>query len=210
MDYVAALFASGRIVTGSNHGEAFGKLSTKEQDDNLTSGFFNPITGKFSSDDFECYVKNIFLVRHSDVEEQQDDPELSDLGRYRAADTAHYLFENFNLSEFEGFFSHARRCQETAKILDDRLKMKENTCLSSLADKLDEESDLDFLIRLKQVLDDAPQKCIIVSHSNCIINLAQLASNGSVNNCIIGKCSITYVFQGRLKLLGKMINEQRT
>jgi len=205
MNY-AALFASGKIVTGSNHGEAFGKLSTKEQDSKLTSGFFNSTTGKFSSDGFECYIKNIFLVRHSDVEEkQQDDPELSDLGRYHAANTARYLFENFDLSEFKGFFSHARRCQETAKILNDKLKMKENTCLDSLADKLYNESDLNFLIRLKRVLDDAPQQSIIVTHSNCIINLAQLASNGGLDNCIIGKCSITYVFQGKLELLGKMV-----
>ena len=198
----------GKVVTGMNHGEAFGKMSIDEQDNGLfTSGFLDPKTGEFVADEETFYLKQLILIRHSEIEEDTDkvssfdgspDPALSDNGRSKADDLACCLQKKLDLSGYAQFTGYATRCQETARIIDSHTNLGVEY-LPWLQDMTEEESPIQFVCRLKKTLDYIPDKSLVVSHCNCVLNLAQLALGlADITSCskwngVIPKCSVTIV-----------------
>lgn len=211
MSYLAALWSDGRVVTGVNHGDAFGKLTLDEQDGHLISGFWNPETGQFlvTEDDSTFYVKNIVLVRHSKIDEKMADPCLSEEGRCLAASTAARL--STGIRAFKGYHSPVMRCAQTARIFEGRMDFEfEGT--DALHDIMFDETQSAFLLRLKKFVDDLPDNSVVITHSNCIIHLAQLLTGYSDLHEIqpdwdgrIPECSVTFVHQRQLNFIGSII-----
>lgn len=207
MRYIAAIYTHGHVVTGLNHGDAFGKMTVEEQDDIFVSGFLDPDTGEFVSDDDHFYIKQLVLIRHSEVKDEanctnphtgQPDPELSDIGRLKADSLGRTLPEKVDLSGFAQFTGLARRCQETARIIDSHTQLGVEY-LPFIEDIHGDETTTQFISRLKEALDYLPDKSLVVSHCNCILNLAQLALGlNDISTCpqwngVVPKCSVTYV-----------------
>lgn len=197
--YIAAIYTKGgRIVTGTHHGEAFGKMTIEEQDGIFSSGFYDPKTGEFVTDQDKFYIKQLLLIRHAEVNQDANDPELSDSGRLQARSLGEILSEKLDLSGFMQFSAVATRCQQTANILDSYTHLGVE-CLSCLQDINAKETPQSFIIRLKNTLDQLPEKSIVISHCNCILNLAQLALGlEDISTCpkwngILPFCSVTFI-----------------
>ena len=103
MVYIAALYTGKKIVTGACHGDAFNRLSIEEQDGELHSGFYDPKTGSFISDEQTFYNKELVLIRHAEVFEDYD-PGITPLGESQCHQSGQYLQDNFDLRDFL-FFS---------------------------------------------------------------------------------------------------------
>src|SRR5690606_14913676 len=197
--YIAALYASGKLVTGANHGEAFGKLTVEEQNGDLASGFLDPETGRFFTEEYDFFLKQVYLVRHGESHGSHADAYLTDIGILQARRAAEFL-EQFDLAEFEAFTSPFRRCLQTAEIISQvtglkfyvepniREKMHEEEFVPSHsleypafkwpADqgwKCSSEDPAAFLGRIDRVLCGLPAKTVIVSHCDFIVNFAQEA-----------------------------------
>lgn len=200
---VAALYVQGKIVTASSHLEAFQQLSPEEQNCDLTSGAFDDETGEFQSDlqKDHFYDKKIILIRHGHVEKNGLDPSLSEKGLKDVSRLSEYL-NQFDLSKFIGLTSPFLRCLQTAEIiskltqidfevknellepppelpnfdLKNRYLEFNNFEWSNHTDiHINDESNVDFKNRVHQVLQKLPRRCIIISHSGFIINMASLA-----------------------------------
>lgn len=211
MKYVAALYAENQIFTGNNHGEAFEKMSAQQQNGQLTSGFLDLELGKFISDDCTFYLKQLLLLRHSDVEDGPD-PELTSQGRRRTSQAAEYLQAEFDLSEYRLFSSTKRRCQQTADIISQELQL-ELVSDDNLQEQFATEDVNQFSQRLKQVLDRLPTKSLIVSHCDCIMGLVQMATGTTLANCpqwngVVPRCSVTYVDGNKAVWIGHEITDR--
>jgi len=219
MQYVPALFANGKVVTGTNHGDAFSKLDVQEQDGSITSGFIDPNSNKFFSDNQEIYLKEIILLRHAHVDDYFD-PGISGLGHSQCDKVANFLYHNFPIKEFIGFSSCCNRTRETAQFIFGRLQVPFQTnpdfcepknwdlpCCKA-ADQW-YESNYAFLERLKRILEYLPPKSIIVSHRNFIVNLAQQCVGQQDIMTLpqwkgkIPHCSLTYVKYNGLAFIGE-------
>lgn len=82
--YIAALYSNGRVVTGCNHGDAFSKLSCSEQDGSVESGFYEPETGRFFTEEYDFYLKQIFLIRHGEATGQRLPANLTPVGVHKS------------------------------------------------------------------------------------------------------------------------------
>ncbi len=206
MKYIAALYTNeGNLVTGANHGEAFGKVSIEEQSGDLISGFVDPETGEFISGENKFYLKKILLVRHAQVEGDEHDPKLSEAGRSQGKKASSFFSENIeDLDQYRGFSSPLQRCVETSSIISKNTNLNFETN-ERFSDPLEQETPKDFLIRLRSVLHHLPEKSIIVSHCKFILNLAQIAvENSDFSKCCgLPNLSVTYVNHKELKWLGK-------
>jgi len=227
--YVAAFYSNGKLVTGINHGEAFGKLTLLEQDSELDSGFFDPDSGRFFTEEYEFYLKQLYLVRHAEAADSFNAP-ITEVGTNQAHRTADYLGQ-IDLADFEALCSPYRRCLQTANIIanktglqftvrtDLREKLISPEKLNSLALEFpqfkwpkesvwqfDAESVTEFMDRIDHVLLQMPVKCVLVTHCNVILNLAQEAIGGDVteswNNCLPG-ASLTMIDSRKLICLGR-------
>jgi hypothetical protein len=116
MKYIAALYADGKVVTGNHHGDAFRKLSLEEQEGQITSGFLDPITGKFISDEGEFFAKNLILIRHAHACDYFD-PGISGLGYSQCERMVNFLRDTFDLHDYQGFASCCNRTRETAEFI---------------------------------------------------------------------------------------------
>lgn len=216
---IPALLANGRVVTGKNHGEAFSKLDTSEQDLSVTSGFIDPKTLKFVSDDEEFFLKELIMIRHAHTGDYFD-PGISGLGHSQCEKIVHFLQQNFNLPDFQGFSSCCNRTRETAEFIFHRLnipfQINPNFCDQRTWDMpcwraSNEwfESPYLFLERLAKVLESLPEKSIIVSHCNFIVNMAQLCmGNVDIMTCEKWKgklphCSVTYIRYNQTVFIGE-------
>lgn len=203
---IAALYANGKVVTGAHHGDAFGKLSEKDKNGEITSGFLDA-TGHFISDDTKFYVKQVVLIRHGDIA-LGNDPGITPVGRSQSESTANFLLSKVSdITSFQGFCSPRRRCQETAGILSDVTKIKFAVNID-LQDQKEGENVEKYVDRINGVLKNLPSKSVIISHCNFIMNLAQLASGvDDITACSnwhsITYASVTYVDQNKLKWIGK-------
>lgn len=171
--YIAALYAEGRVVTGVNHGDAFSKLSENEQDGQIESGFLDPTTGRFFTEEYDFYLKQIYLIRHGEAEGQHYHACLTEWGRQQSACCAEFLSTQ-PLSGFQLFCSPLDRCIQTAEIIS------EITCLpfetsSNLRKQEDEENDRDFVRRIDESLMEIPPKCLLISHSDFILTFIREA-----------------------------------
>jgi len=208
MQYVAALYTSkGRVVTGQHHGEAFSKLAAAERNE-LISGFLDPITGKFISDDIEFYAKKLICIRHSEVECDHDDPGINDEGRSHTMRAALFVKRHVDgINSFQGLYSPARRCVETASILSELLDIEfQENC--DLTDVSPDESTEDFIGRVKSVLRNIPARSIIVSHCNLIASLVRACYGCDVDQHPewkhnLPKTSVTYLDGPNLVWMGR-------
>lgn len=191
MPYVAALYSQGRIVTGSNHGVAFGKLSEEEKDD-FTSGFIDPQKLKFIADHCEFYLKQIILVRHGEANSQEENCNLTEKGRNQANQVAAFLC-SMGLEDFECFSSTMARCVQTAEIISKHcaLKFKQDSSLTKQSETEDNEQ---FVTRVGSVLDHLPVKSLLISHCDFIRNMAQLALGADISvPKKVANCSTTFI-----------------
>lgn len=121
----AALYVHGRVVVGFNHGDAFGKLTENEKDEEIVSGFFDSETEEFdggvATEHF--FDKEILLIRHATVEDKPPDPNLTPIGVEQAQQVACTL-SRFDLSEYTAIVSPFLRCLQMANILQQILQIK--------------------------------------------------------------------------------------
>lgn len=191
MDYIAAIYAGGKVVTGTNHGDAFGKLTITQQDGEVTSGFLDPQTGRFFTDNVQFFIKKIILIRHAEA----DDKSITDFGRLQCERTANFLLQFLDISQYTAFACVCDKVLETATAICSQigLSVKSN---SRFCDP--QKNETDFLTRLQNVIESLPDNTVIISHSNFVVNMAQLALGSDITQCSkwknkIPNCSITYV-----------------
>jgi broad specificity phosphatase PhoE len=187
--YVAALFANNRAVVGLNHGDAYSKLSSQEKDGDIESGFIDTETGKFFSDNIKIYLKQVYLIRHGEATGQEQQSKLTKFGILQS----HVLAEtisNKNISEFEFFSSPFLRCKQTAEIIEEKTGLK--FCAKEELRKQDaQERPEHFCERMTDLIETLPEKSILVTHSDVIINVvAQMVGTLVMS---VPNCSISYV-----------------
>jgi broad specificity phosphatase PhoE len=185
--FTAALYTEGKIVTGSNHGEAFGKLTECEQNSSLCSGFVDPKKLKFFSDECEFYLKKIIMLRHGDSVGKWNSP-LTPLGRNQVSLAAASFT---SLTGYTGYCSPLLRCLETAHIVEDICNIH-FAVDARLSEKARKESSDSFLDRIKSVLEDLPEKSLLISHCDFIQVMTEIASDASSPE-IVPNCSVTYI-----------------
>jgi broad specificity phosphatase PhoE len=198
---IAALLANGKVITGCNHGDAFGKLSPDEQKGKIISGFIDGKTGKFTGDDLEFYIKEVILVRHAEVDDL-DDPEINETGRSQALRAARFLYEDVDLSGYSGLVSPLMRCIQTSNIFQDILELDFKENINLLSQVAGENND-EFTERVDLVIKNLPAKSLLISHEGFIINLVRLI-NGAIISCL-PYCSLTYVNNQEIKWVGKSV-----
>ena len=200
MEYAAALYVHGKIVTGTHHGDAFNKLSDKEKNEDICSGFYDKENNKFITDEKEFYLKQIILVRHADAEHCEN-PGITDLGRSQVQRAATFLNAFVNLSGFKGYASPRRRCQETAEEFSNETCLDFNT--SDLLRDANEPHPI-FVSRLRKLLKELPDKSFIISHCDFIKTMAYLATGINTDNLEVQNCCILFVDNGSLSKLGNL------
>lgn len=204
----AALFTkTGKMVTGSFHGEAFGKLSACEKEQEIISGFFDSVTGQFVSDEINFFVKKIVLIRHADVENNLDNPGITSYGRQQTAKLAGYIIEAIkDIREYEAYCSPLKRCVETSQVISNETGLK-FTIKSEFRERCANESAQEFVQRIKQIVSSLSRRTIVISHCNLILNVVQLAS-GKVDHPIFNnglpKSSVTFVDNHDIVWFGKV------
>jgi broad specificity phosphatase PhoE len=204
--YIAALYTGGKVVTGCNHGEAFGKLTEDEKNSKLLhSGFLDQKSLKFITEDCEFYLKKLIMLRHGDSVGKWDSP-ISDLGRNQAKLAAAFLV-TLNLKGYVGLCSPLRRCVETAKVMESvcGIKFMTNDYLLKQGDK---ESNEGFLDRVKTVLEHLPEKSVLVSHCDFIQVMTELASDAEAPD-VVPNCSATYIDNHKAVFLARKCDELR-
>lgn len=205
-ELVAALYVCGKVVTGTHHGDAYSKLSDSEKNLEICSGFFNPKTSRFVSDQSEFYTKQVLMVRHAHVNTHYDDPPITELGYSQALRTAQFCDSFLDLKDFVGYTSPIKRCRETADVLSDKTKIEFDN--NDFLLDIEHESKAVFHDHLCSLLECLPPKSFLVSHCNTIAKLAQLASGCNVDNCLIPHCSVTFVQNCSLIHIGKLPNHE--
>jgi broad specificity phosphatase PhoE len=179
MCYVAALYLNGKVVTGHNHGDAFNKLSPDDQEKDLQSGFLDPRTGKFIlEDNSQFYLKRILLIRHAQPSDEFPDPGISEIGHMQCKRVANFIMARFNLSQFKVFSSPVRRCRETMESIFENIRIEKciDPCYLS---RVENESTVDFVKRIQHVLEILPERSIIVTHCDFIVNISQISLTSS-------------------------------
>lgn len=195
--YVPALYAtSGHMVTGCNHGDAFGKLLDTEKDEKLISGFYDPTSSRFLTDDGCFYIKTIILVRHAEAANGRNDPPITDNGVTQARAAASRLAK-LNLQDFVGFTSPMVRCRQTAELLHETVHLD----FQVDHDLRDQEEDAEgFFNRVQMALDRLPARCIVVTHYDVVVSMIRLALGQTVDGCL--NASVNIITDSHLTLLG--------
>jgi broad specificity phosphatase PhoE len=122
----AALYVSGRVVTGDSHIACFEKLTESEQDQVTDSGFFDCESGQFISDrEREVFdEKEMYMIRHGQSTcPDEPDPDITPDGICQVQQAVDCLATQ-DLREFIGFTSPLLRCLQTANILHNSLGIK--------------------------------------------------------------------------------------
>jgi len=175
-----AIFANGKIVTGANHGEAFGKLDDKEKSQPVQSGFYNSYKLKFTDEQQAIYFKKVLMIRHAEHKNKK----MTEDGLNQIKKTANFV-STLNLGEYETLCSPLSRCIETAKIIFSHFNIDCN-----LVEQNVWESPDIFIKRIRFVLDYLPRKSVIISHCDFIEIMAKL---NHINISQIPCGSVTYI-----------------
>lgn len=195
--YIAALYAGNRIVTGVNHGDAFSKLNTCEQDGEIESGFLDPSTGKFFTEEYNFYLKQIYLVRHGEACGQEFDSCLTDRGRDQCRKCGEFLAEQ-NLEGFDICCSPLDRCIETAEIFSQITSLPYHIEYN-LRKQEEDEPELNFVQRTNSILESISAKSLIISHSDFIVQFIHEAIGPEyINNICVANCGVTLLDARRL------------
>ncbi len=210
MNYIAALYTHGRVVTGCNHGDAFGKLTADEQGDDLVSGFLDVDTGKFITEgEHGFYLKHLVLVRHAEPMADEVDPPSTEDGQHQIESAAGCLALH-DLSEYTGFTSPILRCRQTAEILASITHIT-FAVEDDIREWGDGEELVDFHRRIEKVLCHLPPKSILVSHCDFILHSAYLATGESLNcqNRHIPPGSLTIIHDDKIVCMGEFAENQK-
>lgn len=191
MSLIAALYTSGKLVTGCCHGEAYGKLSESEKDQKIHSGFIDQKKLKFIADDCEFYLKKIILMRHADSEGKVNSG-ITEKGRNQVKQVATF-FVNMKLTGYTGFCSPLPRCVDTASLLEEHCHI--HFSIYDNLNKQDNDEPVEsFISRVSHVLDILPEKSFLISHCDFIKVMAQLAVGVDVElPDVIPNCSTTFI-----------------
>lgn len=232
----AALYTHGRVVVGVSHLDAYQKLTPQEKDSDLTSGFFDPETGEFLSDLHRehFFNKKILLIRHGEARcDDGCDPELSETGIKQVEKMKEYLCQ-IDLDGFVGFTSPLHRCVQTTHILVSCLGVRFSVNADlvetpgfpfTIKNRREDYDDLEwptdqdwdvecetersFVERIGDVLKRLPPKCILISHSGFVTNMAKLAlCDEKIIECGVPNASITYIDDQEVKCLGRTVDEK--
>jgi phosphohistidine phosphatase SixA len=196
--YIAALFVGNRVVTGTNHGDAFGKLNPQEQNGQIESGFLDPTTGRFFTEEYDFYLKQIYLVRHGEAEGQHFHASLTENGRQQCVVCAEFLAAQ-PLSEFELYCSPLDRCVQTAQIISEITAIPYNV-LDCLQKQRDDEPDQKFIGRIENALEIIHPKALIISHTDFILNFMRESIGSSFIEGItcVPNCAVAMIDARRL------------
>lgn len=201
--YMAALYSNGRMVTGLNHGDAFSKLSCSEKDGDIESGFFDPATGRFFTDTYDFYMKQIFLIRHGESDGSMPDSDLTEMGMLQVRKTAEYLFQQFDLAEYEAITSPYLRCRHSAQIISEVTGLK--FCTDRQICERHDEDDTQFIARIDNSLSCSPAKAIYITHSDFIVNFTERAIGKKITECeSMPGGALTFIDARRLVCCGKI------
>jgi len=192
-----ALYADGKVFIGKNHGEAFSRLSLKEKNSDVQSGFFNLKTKKFESDSDFFYIMKVILIRHSETNKNKQT--ISDKGIKQSLKLKPYL-SDFN---YKYFSSPAKRCIETSLHLSNKFIVDKE-----FDERRENETNEKFFKRINKVIDLLPNKAIIVSHYDFIVCFIQAAlmSNMEIDDCDYGAiphASLTVISSHKLVCVGE-------
>lgn len=203
--YIAALYSNGKLVTGCNHGDAFGKLSDEDRDGEIESGFFDEQTGRFFTEEYDFYLKNLYMVRHGEAEYPNGG--LTSVGFAQAHRVADFL-GRYDLSDFVGYVSPYQRCLQTAEIISKTtgirftvdVNVRERICHEEhvWSESMDypqfswgseiswgfvPENQRQFQSRISAALASLQAKAVVVSHCDFIVGLTQQAIGKSLADC---------------------------
>jgi phosphohistidine phosphatase SixA len=200
MSLIAAVYSSGKVATGTHHGEAFSKLDPEEQEGDILSGFLDSETGHFQSDNEDFYVKEIVMIRHASCQDG-DDPPLNRNGYEQVAKVTETLIQ-MDLDGYLGFTSPARRCTDTAFWINYWLHRKGHTPLEfSICDSICETSHTPV-----ETLDHLPAKSLLVTHSDIINEIAYTAVGKKVQSYVVlPNASFTIVKNQQIICFGKRL-----
>jgi len=193
-----ALYTNGKVFTGEDHGEAFSKLSLKEKESDIQSGFLNLITKKFeSSEEDFFYMMKVILIRHSETNKNKQ--AISKNGIKQSLKLKPHL-SDFN---YEYFSSPAKRCIETSLHLSNKFIVDDE-----FDERRENETHEEFFKRINKVIDLLPNKAIIVSHYDFIVCFIQAALMSDIeaddyNDGIIPHASLTVISNHKLVCVGE-------
>ncbi len=194
---IAALYTHGHCVTGSNHGEAFAKLSNQEKDEDIQSGFFDEETKEFVAKDHSFYLKWLVLIRHGEC---TDGNNLSDNGRQHLWAIAEHL-SHLDFSGYEAYTSPLNRCVQSATILSEKTHLHFDVSQDIREQEASEPIE-SFCQRIKMVIDHLPNKSLLITHSDFIFHLAYIATGESLN-LVIPPSSITIIHDNKIICIGQ-------
>lgn len=169
-----ALFVDGQVFTGTHHGDAFTKLSESQKNQPLASGWFDPENKKFHDDaNNTFYLKTIFLVRHANPANPNQ--------IFKSLPSLPYDPSYILLS------SPIQRCLSTAVAISDSLHISLTVCHNLIEQTT--ETNQEFTQRIHNLLDELPDKCIVVSHSDVINVVTKILGNeiNRIPNCAVIK-----------------------
>lgn len=209
--FIAALFTGGKVVTGGNHGEAFCKLTRLEREGSINSGFLDPQTGRFiTEDDHQFYIKRIVLLRHAEAcdfcyqcprktckYKHSSNPTISEFGRLQCEKAANFIIRTLPYHKYVGFCCDCKRVYATASSVFGQIGLPLQIS-NRFCDPFPGESVDAFTARIQEVIESLPENSIIVSHSDFVVNIAQVAMGTDITKCEqwknkIPNCSITYI-----------------
>lgn len=195
--YVAALYVGNRIVTGVNHGDAFSKLDSSEQNGEIESGFVDPETGKFFTEEYNFYMKQVYLVRHGEAEGQDFQANLTPKGREQCKVCGDFLAKQ-DLDGFDICCSPLVRCIQTAEIFS-KITAIPFHIEDTLRKRDDHEPDTEFIQRINSTLEHIQPKSLLVSHSDFIVQFIHEAIGPQfVNDICVGNCAVTLIDARRI------------
>ena len=198
---IAALYSSsGKIVTGHNHGDAYEKLTDCEKNQELQSGFIDEHTLKFIADNCEFYLKKIILVRHGESDGEDQDG-ITIKGKNQVKLVANF-FTNMQLEGFIGFCSPLQRCIDTAELLENYCNIH-FSIHQDLKYQNDNESNEHFFNRVNHVLENLPERSLLISHCDFIKVMTRLIEKNIDIPEFIPNCSTTYIDNNNVIWLAK-------
>jgi len=197
--YIAALCVGNKVVMGLNHGDAFSKLNQDEQFGEIESGFIDPTTGRFFTEEYDFYLKQMYVIRHGESHGQSFHSPLTDAGVHQCVVCANFL-ETQCIQEFKIYCSPFDRCVQSAKIISEIISIPYQI-LDCLEKQKDDESSQNFSERVNQSLSIVESKSIIISHADFILQF--VAESVGPQFCLefqngISNCSVTFIDSRKL------------
>lgn len=202
----------------------------------IISGFFNVETEEFESDipQDHFYDKQMILIRHPDTERDGQNPSLSSKGVDKTYEIVESLKDK-DLSDYRGITSPMTRCLETADILQKKLDLpfevnpdvvespmthdQKEFQIENLQSKypnfywpnnktffIKKENEIEFRKRTRNVLQNFPHRCIVITHFGVIFHISQDALCEHKANVLfstgIPRGSVTFINRDTMQMIG--------